>query len=65
MVMGMPGSGKTTLAREVAGLRLDRDERGGTLADIARTIVIGSTPADRGFATRLGVAFQRPPGASE
>ncbi len=38
MVMGIPGSGKTRLARRLAAdgaLRLNRDERGGTLRDVA------------------------------
>ncbi len=36
MTVGMPGSGKSTLAAELDGVRLNRDERGGGLADIAR-----------------------------
>ncbi len=38
VVMGIPGSGKTRLARQLAAdgaVRLNRDERGGTLRDIA------------------------------
>lgn len=35
IVMGMPGSGKTTLAKTLDGVRLNRDERGGTLAMLA------------------------------
>jgi aryl-alcohol dehydrogenase-like predicted oxidoreductase/predicted kinase len=37
IVMGMPGAGKTTIARELEAEgyeRLNRDERGGTLADL-------------------------------
>ena len=38
LVMGIPGAGKSTVARELAGrgyLRLNRDERGGSLRGIA------------------------------
>lgn len=41
MVMGIPGAGKTRTARELAAegyLRLNRDERGGSLRDIARDL---------------------------
>lgn len=41
MVMGMPASGKSTLAESYAArgyLRLNRDERGGSLLDLARQL---------------------------
>lgn len=38
MFVGMPGAGKSTLATALDGVRLNRDERGGTLADIARAL---------------------------
>ena len=41
LVTGMPGSGKSTLAAEYAErgyLRLNRDERGGSLIDLARAL---------------------------
>jgi predicted kinase len=41
LVMGLPGAGKTTIARELEAqgfLRLNRDEKGGTLAEMAREL---------------------------
>ncbi len=41
ILMGMPAAGKSTLAADYAArgyVRLNRDERGGTLADLARTL---------------------------
>lgn len=41
MVLGLPGAGKTTIARELVAdgyLRLNRDERGGTLAQLAAAL---------------------------
>ena len=44
LVMGIPGSGKTRLAEEYVArgyLRLNRDERGGTLRELARALDVG------------------------
>jgi aryl-alcohol dehydrogenase-like predicted oxidoreductase len=41
LVMGIPGAGKSGVARDLAGrgyVRLNRDERGGSLRDLARTL---------------------------
>jgi diketogulonate reductase-like aldo/keto reductase/predicted kinase len=41
LVMGMPGAGKTSVAKEIEAqgfVRLNRDERGGTLAELAREL---------------------------
>jgi aryl-alcohol dehydrogenase-like predicted oxidoreductase/predicted kinase len=41
IVMGIPGAGKTAVAEELAGagyLRLNRDERGGSLRDVAAAL---------------------------
>jgi aryl-alcohol dehydrogenase-like predicted oxidoreductase/predicted kinase len=41
LVMGMPGSGKTTIAKQLEAqgyARLNRDERGGSLAELAREL---------------------------
>ncbi|HTL32852.1 MAG TPA: aldo/keto reductase [Kofleriaceae bacterium] len=41
LVMGMPGAGKTTIAKSIEAQgykRLNRDERGGTLAELAREL---------------------------
>ena len=41
MVMGIPGAGKTRLAQDFAARgyeRLNRDERGGSLRDVARAL---------------------------
>ncbi len=61
IIMGMPASGKTTLALDYAArgyLRLNRDERGGTLLQLARTLdrelAAGATRVvlDNTYATR-------------
>lgn len=38
LFVGMPAAGKTEAARHEGGLRLSRDERGGTLKDLARAM---------------------------
>ncbi len=77
LIMGMPASGKTTLARhyEAQGYhRLNRDDRGGTLAGLARTlearlsagerrIVLDNTyarRADRGLVLEICARFGVP-----
>ena len=45
LVMGIPGAGKTRIAEEYAArgyLRLNRDERGGTLRDLAQALEQGA-----------------------
>ena len=75
LVMGMPGSGKTTFAKTLGGLRLNRDERGGTLAAIARAldealaagerrIVLDNTYGTRALARTAVIAAARRHGAS-
>jgi hypothetical protein len=49
LLMGSPASGKTTMARAHEGVRLNRDERGGTL----RALVGEMTAAIRGGAERI------------
>ena len=44
LVMGMPGAGKSTVARDLEAIgyeRLNRDARGGTLAELARALDAG------------------------
>jgi diketogulonate reductase-like aldo/keto reductase len=38
MIMGLAGAGKSTLARTLGGVRLNRDSMGGTLRGVARAI---------------------------
>lgn len=58
IVMGMPGAGKSTVARELGHVRFNRDERGGTLEKMAvlldEALASGVTSAvlDNTYATR-------------
>lgn len=36
LVLGLPGSGKSSIAKNIAGARLNRDEMGGSLDDLAK-----------------------------
>lgn len=52
LVMGSPGAGKSTLARSHAAegyVRLNRDERGGSLADLAQVLDAGLAEGQRRF----------------
>lgn len=50
LVMGMPGAGKSTLARELSGrgyARLNRDERGGSLGNLVAALDTGLAAGQR------------------
>ncbi len=50
LVMGMPGAGKSTIARELEATgyqRLNRDSRGGSLSELARALDAGLAAGER------------------